>query len=135
MALLRAREAVMAHFRPIHRERKVTEQQWRVIRALYEYGDMDVTALAEQTFLHMPSLSRILRDMVKRRLVSRQPSPEDQRRFIISLSASGRRLIEATGSLSEEQYRLIEKKFGRQRLEELYELLDQLEEIVGATKS
>jgi len=29
MALLKARESVMAHFRPILREHDITEQQWR----------------------------------------------------------------------------------------------------------
>ena len=37
MALLRAREAVMARFRPLFRLHGVTEQQWRVLRALRDY--------------------------------------------------------------------------------------------------
>ena len=38
IALLRAREAVMAHFRPLLADRGYTEQQWRVLRILNEYG-------------------------------------------------------------------------------------------------
>src|SRR6266849_5130597 len=34
MSLLRAREAVMRHFRPSLRDHGLTEQQWRILRAL-----------------------------------------------------------------------------------------------------
>ena len=34
MSLLRAREAVMRQFRPSLREHGLTEQQWRILRAL-----------------------------------------------------------------------------------------------------
>ena len=63
MALLRTREAVMCLFRPGLRGRGVTEQQWRILRALAHTGPMEVTELAEATFLLGPSLSRILPDM------------------------------------------------------------------------
>src|SRR5690606_41352240 len=60
MHLLRAREAVMRHFRNSLREHHVTEQQWRVIRAISSSGEADVNDLVRLTFLLGPSLSRIL---------------------------------------------------------------------------
>ncbi len=66
MALLRTREAVMRLFRPGLRSHGVTEQQWRILRALAHAGPMEVTELAEATFLLAPSLSRILPDLEKR---------------------------------------------------------------------
>ena len=71
MALLRSREAVMRLFRPGLRKHGVTEQQWRILRALAHSGPMEVTALAEATFLLAPSLSRILPDLEKRGLIAR----------------------------------------------------------------
>jgi hypothetical protein len=59
IALLRAREAVMAYFRPHHRKGGITEQQWRVIRVLYLDGETDATSLARCSYLLAPSLSRI----------------------------------------------------------------------------
>ena len=73
MALLRAREAVMRRFRPGLRRHGVTEQQWRVLRALAHSGPMEVTELASATFLLPPSLSRILPDMETRALIRRTP--------------------------------------------------------------
>src|SRR5690349_9893825 len=56
MELLRAREAVMRQFRPALRDNGVTEQQWRILRALAHSGPLEVSALAEATCLLAPSL-------------------------------------------------------------------------------
>ena len=63
MALLRTREAVMTHFRPMLRSHGVTEQQWRVLRALMEHEELEVTQLAERSFILSPRLSRILQNL------------------------------------------------------------------------
>ena len=47
IALLRAREAVMSHFRPMLAKYDVTEQQWRVIRVLAEAGTLDASDVAD----------------------------------------------------------------------------------------
>lgn len=36
MVLLRAREVIMAHFRPMLARHDITERQWRVLRVLAE---------------------------------------------------------------------------------------------------
>eukprot|EP01035_Chromulina_nebulosa_P063097 gene63098-biopygen46023 len=51
MALLRARESVMRHFRPSLRAFGLTEQQWRILRALSSHGEIEVTEPAEVAFL------------------------------------------------------------------------------------
>src|SRR5690348_17254532 len=74
MALLRARESVMRHFRPSLRAHGLTEQQWRILRALASSGDIEVTELARLAYLLGPSLSRILRDLEARRLIADRKS-------------------------------------------------------------
>ena len=71
MALLRARESVMRHFRPSLQAASLTEQQWRALRALNGQKEIDATRLASATFLLAPSLTRILRDLEGRGLVPR----------------------------------------------------------------
>ena len=39
--LLQARESVIAHFRPILKAHGLTEQQWRVLRALVDAGPLE----------------------------------------------------------------------------------------------
>lgn len=132
MALLRAREAVMRRFRPGLRRRGVTEQQWRILRALAHSGPLEVTALAESTFLLAPSLSRILPDLEARGLISRRQLDSDLRRAQVGLEPGGLKLIAAHAPDSEEIYDAIARSFGRERLDQLFMLLRELEETLAA---
>ena len=126
MALLRAREAVMKKFIPSLRENDLSSQQWRVIRALNEEEGLDITELANKCFLLMPSLSRIIQNLEKRKLVSRNQSSSDNRKSVISITARGKKLFQKIAPKSVERYDLITEKFGYGKLELLYELLDEL---------
>jgi len=95
MSLLRAREAVMRQFRPSLRNHGLTEQQWRILRALTTVDAIEVTELARVAFLLGPSLSRILRDLEARDLIERRAAKADLRRGVVSISARGLKLIEA----------------------------------------
>lgn len=128
MSLLRAREAVMRHFRPALRAHGMTEQQWRVLRALMTRPGMEVSEIAEATFLLGPSLSRILRDLEARQLIERKTAEIDQRRAMVSISAKGLKLIEAVAPTSEATYAEITRRFGARRLSELQEMLAALEQ-------
>src|SRR3954464_5528671 len=85
MSLLRAREAVMRQFRPSLRKHGLTEQQWRILRALAAVETIEVTELARVAFLLGPSLSRILRDLEARGLIARKLVARDQRRSMLSI--------------------------------------------------
>jgi len=126
MALLRAREAVMKKFIPSLRENGLSSQQWRVIRALNEEEGLDITELAHRCFLLMPSLSRIIQNLEKRKLVIRNQSSSDNRKSVISITAPGKKLFQKIAPKSVERYDLITEKFGYGKLELLYELLDEL---------
>ena len=126
MALLRAREAVMKKFIPSLRENDLSSQQWRVIRALNEEEGLDITELANRCFLLMPSLSRIIQNLEKRKLVSRHQSSSDNRKSVISIKAPGKKLFRKIVPKSVERYDHITEKFGYGKLELLYELLDEL---------
>ncbi len=128
MALLRTREAVMCLFRPKLRSHGVTEQQWRILRALAHTGSMEVTALADATFLLGPSLSRILPDMEKRQLVSRRQVDSDLRRSMVSLEPKGLRLISLHAPDSERIYAEIAKRFGVEQETQLFTLLHELQD-------
>ena len=127
MALLRAREAVMRRFRPGLRNHGLTEQQWRVLRALAHSGPLSITELASATFLLPPSLSRILPDLERRSLIRRRQTDADLRRSVISLEPRGLRLIATHAPYSEEIYDGIEAHFGAERLAHLFALLRDLE--------
>ena len=71
IALMRSREKVMAPIRDMLRASGLTEQQWRVLRILSEFGPQDLTEIARQACLLMPSLSRIIRSLAQNGLVIR----------------------------------------------------------------
>jgi homoprotocatechuate degradation regulator HpaR len=127
MSLLRAREAVMRHFRASLRHYGLTEQQWRILRALTSVDTIEVTELARVAFLLGPSLSRILRDLEARQLIERKVAKADLRRGMVSISAKGLRLIEAVAPSSEAIYAAITRRYGARKLAELQDMLHALE--------
>ena len=127
MSLLRAREAVMRHFRPSLRNHGLTEQQWRILRALAAIDAIEVTELARVAFLLGPSLSRILRDLEARHLIERRVAEADLRRGVVSISAKGLKLIEAVAPTSEAIYAAMTRRYGARRLAELQDMLHALE--------
>jgi homoprotocatechuate degradation regulator HpaR len=127
MSLLRAREAVMRQFRPSLREHGLTEQQWRILRALAAIDSIEVTELARMAFLLGPSLSRILRDLEARRLIQRRTTRADLRRAVVSISKRGLRLMRSVAPSSEAIYSAITRRYGARRLAELQDMLSALE--------
>ncbi|MBW5439643.1 homoprotocatechuate degradation operon regulator HpaR [Bradyrhizobium canariense] len=127
MSLLRAREAVMRQFRPSLREHGLTEQQWRILRALAALDTVEVTELARTAFLLGPSLSRILRDLEARSLIERKTPKADQRRSMVSISEKGVKLMASVAPSSEAIYAEITRRFGASKLVELQEMLGELE--------
>jgi homoprotocatechuate degradation regulator HpaR len=135
MSLLRAREAVMRHFRPSLRDHGLTEQQWRILRALTSTGAIEVTELARVAFLLGPSLSRILRDLEARHLIDRKVVKADQRRVVVSISARGLRLIEAVAPSSEAIYAAMTARYGVRELAKLQEMLRALESCLSELRT
>jgi homoprotocatechuate degradation regulator HpaR len=127
MSLLRAREAVKRHFRPSLRDHGLTEQQWRILRALASVDTIEVTELARVAFLLGPSLSRILHDLEARHLIQRRVAKADLRRGVVSISAKGLKLIEAVAPSSEAIYAAITRHYGARKLAELQDMLHALE--------
>ena len=133
MALLSSRELVMSQFRPMLRKYELTEQQWRVLRALVEFVEVEVTELARRSYILSPSLSRILQNLEERGLVQRHAVQTDQRRARISISGKGRRLFNAIAPQSEAHYDKIAAAFGASKLAQLYELLGELDAALSDT--
>jgi homoprotocatechuate degradation regulator HpaR len=123
MELLKAREATMARFRPMLRRHGLTEQQWRVIRALADCKKISTGELARRSFLLAPSLTRIVQHLEERNIIRRSSDNQDQRRSTFALSAKGRRLFAEVAPDSEALYAEIEEEFGSSRFDELHRLL------------
>lgn len=126
IALLRARETVMAPIRVMLQQSGITEQKWRVIRVLAEAGPMEQTALAERACLLLPSLTRMLRSMEAEGLLTRATDENDGRKSIVSVTGKGRQVITDHAEASREVFAVLETRFGAERLEQLLDLLEEL---------
>ena len=125
----------MGRFRPMLREFDLTEQQWRIIRALSEVEERDAGQLAEVSYILAPSLSRILQKLESQGLVKRRSDEGDQRRALISLTKKGLTLFEEVRLHSRESYAGIAAALGPERLSELYEILGEVEHRLNAIQS
>ena len=127
--LLQARDALMAHFRPILGHYGLSEQQWRILRALDERGPLEPRELCSLCQIMSASMAGMLARMEESGLVQRNRFENDHRRVQVSLAPQGDALIDAMAPLIEQQYRNIEEAFGAQVLETLSAALEQF---VGA---
>jgi homoprotocatechuate degradation regulator HpaR len=126
LLLLRAREAVISHFRPILNHFGLTEQQWRIIRALEEQGDMEPWQISEHCQILKPSLTGVLSRMEELGLVRRRRVASDQRRFLVSSTPRGSELVRTMAPLVNRQYGNLERIIGTEMVEGLYRVLDRL---------
>jgi len=89
MMLYRTLDAVMPRFRSIFNEFGLTEQQWRVLRVLWEGDAVPLGDLATFTLIPAPSLVGIVDRLEKMALVSRRRSDTDRRVVFIGATRAG----------------------------------------------
>ena len=126
MSLLRARELVMARFRPMLAKHDVTEQQWRVVRVLGEESPLGASELAVRASILGPSLTRIIKTLESRGLITRDVHASDPRRVDLAITPAGRTLIDSLAPERRRIFEEIEHKHGRPQLDALLDLLEAL---------
>jgi len=127
--LLQAREAVMAHTRPSLREHGLSDQQWRVLRVLGEHGTVETGRVAREAFILGPSLTGVLARMERDGLIRRERDPADQRRTVVQATPKGLRMVNRLSDTIAHHYHWLETSMGKQKLSQLYQLLDELIEL------
>lgn len=121
--LQKAKEVSVAQVRQTLAGYNLTEQQWRVIRASYEYGEMNAQDLAQQSAILGPSLSRILNRLETDGILLRRTSEGDLRELTIKLSAAGKRLHNRVQPGLSKHYDDLAEKLGSRKSKQLTDLL------------
>lgn len=129
LALLHAREALMTHFRPALNDIGLTEQQWRIIRILAQYGEIESTQLAEKACVLKPSLTGIIRRLSEMNLVLRRRGEQDQRYVYITLTTEGEEIFKKMSVEMEKRYQNIHQQIGDDRMSRLVDLLKELQQL------
>ncbi|BBB26563.1 homoprotocatechuate degradation operon regulator HpaR [Amphritea japonica] len=129
LQLLKAREATMAFFRPLLQENNITEQQWRVLRALKAFGELESKQLADHCCILSPSLTGIIKRLEHQGYITRKKSEEDQRRTLIRLTEKSQVLFTRLSPDVEAKYKRFTDLYGTEKLTELSQLLKELTEL------
>ena len=127
IALIRAREGVMAPIRDMLSETGITEQQWRVLRVLAEYGQMDTKTLADRSSLLFPSLTRIAATLRQKGLVTQTRDDKDRRRQFIAITPAGQQIIDARAAQAARIVAGFKEVLGADDYERLLDLLERLD--------
>lgn len=129
IALLRARETVMGPIRDILATSGVNEQKWRVLRVLEERGRSELTVLAQEACLLLPSLTRIIRTMEEDALITRITPLDDRRKAVVAVTDKARALLTTHLAASNLIFTNLEAQFGREKLATLLDLLEELQAV------
>ncbi|MBT2375449.1 MULTISPECIES: homoprotocatechuate degradation operon regulator HpaR [Pseudomonas] len=129
LTLLQAREAAMSFFRPSLNEHGLTEQQWRVIRILSQYDELEIYQLAELACILKPSMTGVLVRMEAAGMIHRRKAEQDQRRVLVTLAEKGNVMFESMSQCMEGNYQRLQDQLGEEKLQTLLGLLDELKNI------
>jgi homoprotocatechuate degradation regulator HpaR len=129
LLLLQAREQVIARFRPILNAHGITEQQWRIVRALNDTGPLEPREIGEMCRISSPSLAGVLSRMEELGYIRRKRLDHDQRRLSVSLTPRSRALCASMAPQIEATYHDIEIMIGERFSARFYRALD---ELIGA---
>jgi DNA-binding MarR family transcriptional regulator len=80
----------------------LTIEQWSVLYRLWKQDGLSQQELCNATFRDKPSITRLLDNLEKLKLVKRTPSKEDRRINLIYLTDAAKRLEETSMLLAEE---------------------------------
>lgn len=119
LLLMRVRESMMRNFRPILTEWNLTEQQWRILRALYESHPLEPRELCEICCILSPSMAGILKRMEELNLIIKIPSKTDKRRVLVEMAPDVESMVKKILAANMQAYDTFAKEMGEKLLADL----------------
>lgn len=130
--LRRASRGLTQHYETGMAPGGVKVTQLPILVALGSEGDLSITRLAGALSLERTSLTRNLSVLEGRGLISIVEHDGDARVRMVSLTREGARVLSDALGYWREMQNVVEERFGRRRLEALYDELVALADVVGA---
>jgi DNA-binding MarR family transcriptional regulator/GNAT superfamily N-acetyltransferase len=113
-------------------ETPFTLTEARVVYELAHHERATATHLAEELLLDPGYLSRILRSLRKRELVAREPSPQDGRQFLLSLTPEGQEAFAVLNDASRRQIGAMLGELPEVEQDRLVHAMQTIEALLGA---
>lgn len=123
MLLNDALDGVMPAYRSIFSAHDLTEQQWRVLRVLWDETEMANIHISRRTLIPTNSLVGVLERLEKRGLIARTRSVDDRRVMLARLTTKGRGLGEAVGPALKQVHDEVAQRLSKAEWEMLSKLL------------
>jgi len=134
MMLYRTLDAVMPKFRAIFGEYQLTEQQWRVMRLLWDEEACSLLEMAGKTLIPAPSLVGVVDRLSRDGLVERRRSEKDRRVVQVCLTEHGKKLEAEVTPAVEAAYSELTNKLSEETWQELYGALQQVIDAANADR-
>lgn len=116
---------------PVRAEYDLPPKDWRVMKVLAAHGAVPPTEIHRIGGQNKPQISRALKCLLDRELVARQPHPEDDRTFLVSLTAAGSEMYADIVKKMRRRQANFLKKLPADQADQLRRLLDSLEQFAG----
>ena len=71
----------------------IRQEQWFILFRLYEQPGLSQSDLVARELNDHPNITRMIDQLEKRKLVKREPDPEDRRKHLVSLTEGGQELM------------------------------------------
>jgi len=126
MMLYSALDAVMPRFRKIFKKFGLTEQQWRVLRVLWEIDSVALQSLADITLIPAPSLVGVIDRLETSDLVERRRSKSDRRVVYIHATKTGQKLEQKVRPEVDRLYAELQASIDPQVWDQLLAALDNI---------
>jgi MarR family transcriptional regulator, organic hydroperoxide resistance regulator len=124
-ALLRARSRAWQQQSPL------TPAQYYLLRALSNEPGLGVGEMAAAAGCTSPTATRMLDALERDGVVAREPSTEDRRRTIVSLTPKGKRLLAQQRRRSDEKKQRLYEQLSPAERRQSEELLHRLAEVIA----
>ncbi len=134
LQLLKTRDGLMQYFRPLLTRHQYTDQQWRIMRALYEFKELEPSQLAERCNILAPSLTGMLNRLEQSGLIYKRKQMEDKRRFVVGMTATARDKFDELSVEVEACYEQMCQDIGKDLVNELSQVLRQVEQRLEQNK-
>lgn len=108
--------------------------RWRLLYNLGRQGTASQNELSRSTTIGPAAVTRILADLERKGLISRNPSKEDNRQIIVALTTSGEQLVHETAVKREGFIRLALAGFSDAEVVLLERMLGDLERNLAAAR-
>ena len=133
MRLHRALDEVMPPYRALFAEHDLTEQQWRILRVLWEQPGLTQNVLSQETLIPSNSLVGVLDRLERRGLITRLRSTTDRRAVHVRATPAGLALGDEIRPKLEPIHAALEARLGAEKFRVLCEALDALTHLEEGT--